>query len=414
MAAIEFHWIDGPETGSTKRFEDPNIYIAGHSPRCAISISAQDEHASSEHFMVEVNPPRTWIRDLGSPSGTFVNGRKLGQDTESSTAVTVELKSGDKIQAGQTTFEYIVADPGLSASDVYVYFESSNPTLLPQSNSGFTPPYKVPGFEIHSQSISGTMGAVFRAQSLQDGRAVTLKTITPVVAINTYRMNQIRRELEFIGEFDHPNVVSYVGGGQFSHGFYIATEHCEGGNIKDLVKERNRPFTEEETIPLLLDALRGLEYVHSKGIAHGDLKPSNLLLCRDQKTVKIGDLRLVKCYVNAGLSRLTMAEESGGTLHFMPVDQFINYKYSKPVGDIWSIGATLYRLLTGKYPYEFGENSDDVQVMIAEDIRPIRSRDSKLNNRLAEIVDKSVARDPGKRYQSAAEFRQSLENYWSK
>jgi eukaryotic-like serine/threonine-protein kinase len=411
MAAIEFRHIEGPGQGQSKRFEDPNIYIAGHSSRCAFQLSAEDKDVSSEHFMLEVNPPGAWIRDLGSEHGTFINDQRIGYGGDRS--VTVELNSGDLIRAGQTVYKYLIADDGLSASDVYVVFNTSMSTMLsnPSSPEDFCPPYEIPGFVLLEQSIHGRMGSVFKAYHTADKKTVTLKTITPVVPISTYRMNQIKREIDRIGQFDHENVVSFVAGGEFSNGFYIATELCEGGDIKQLVKERKQPFQESEALPLMLDALRGLEYVHSMKIAHGDLKPSNLLLTKGRKSVKIGDLRLVKCYVRAGLSRLTMNEEAGGTLHFMPVDQFLNYKYSKPAGDIWSMGATLYRLLTGKYPYDFRDGSDDVRVMMSEPIKAINSRGIGIAAELAAIVDKSVARDPGERYQSMTEFRQDLEKY---
>lgn len=410
MAAIELIQVEGPGEGHNKRFEDPNIYIAGYSDRCELRISSDDVEVSSEHFMIEVNPPRAWIRDLGSHSGTYVNDERL--DCQEQQRVIRELQCGDQIRAGKTVFRFNIADDGLSASDVYVVFKSTKDAAASE-DAGFVAPYEVPGFELKSQSISGTMGSVFEAVETATGKRVILKTITPVVAISTYRMNQIRRELEFIGEFDHPNVASFVASGEFSHGFFIATERNEGGNLKTMVKELGRPFIEDEAIPLVLEALKGLEYIHSKGIAHGDLKPSNLLLDKDRRSVCIGDIRLVKCYVNAGLSRLTMTEESGGSLHFMPVDQFVNYKYSKPIADIWSMGATLYRLLTGKYPFNFRDEVDDARVMLSEHVLPLNNRGRQFPPGLANIVDKAVARDPSERYQSARDFREALEAYRS-
>lgn len=407
MAAIELIQIGGPGEGHNKRFEDPNIYIAGYSDRCEVQISSDDDQVSSEHFMIEVNPPRAWIRDLGSHSGTYINDERLGSHEQQ--RITRELKSGETIRAGKTLFQFNIADDGLSASDVYVVFKSTK-AQEPSASQDFVAPYEIPGFELLSQSISGTMGSVFQARHESTKKLVTLKTITPVVAISTYRMNQIRRELEFIGEFDHPNVSSFVASGEFSHGFFIATEFSPGGNLKTMVKELQRPFTVDEAIPLVLEALRGLEYIHSKEIAHGDLKPSNLFLSEDRRSVQIGDIRLVKCYVNAGLSRLTMTEESGGSLHFMPVDQFVNYKYSKPIADIWSMGATLYRLLTGKYPFNFRDEVDDARVMLSEHVLPLNNRGRQFPPGLANIVDKAVARDPVERYQSATEFRQALES----
>ncbi|MDF1660265.1 MAG: serine/threonine-protein kinase [Planctomycetota bacterium] len=409
MAAIELIQVGGPGEGHNKRFEDPNIYIAGYSDRCAVKISSEDPEVSSEHFMIEVNPPRAWIRDLGSHSGTYINDERLASNEQQ--RITRELKSGETIRAGKTLFQFNIADDGLSASDVYVVFKSTKNDASTQGPSEFVAPYQIPGFELLSQSISGTMGSVFQARHEATKKLVTLKTITPVVAISTYRMNQIRRELEFIGEFDHPNIVSFVASGEFSHGFFIATEFSEGGNLKTMVKELSRPFSTEEAIPLVLEALKGLEYIHSKGIAHGDLKPSNLFLSQDRRSVRIGDIRLVKCYVNSGLSRLTMTEESGGSLHFMPVDQFVNYKYSKPIADIWSMGATLYRLLTGKYPFNFRDEVDDARVMLSEHVLPLNNRGRQFPPGLANIVDKAVARDPIERYQSAKAFRQALEAY---
>jgi serine/threonine protein kinase len=97
-----------------------------------------------------------------------------------------------------------------------------------------------------------------------------------------------------------------------------------------------------------------------------------------------------------------------GTPVFMPREQATNFKYVRPTGDVWSMGATFYNMLTGKFPRDFPHGRDMMQVMLQSPVVPIRRRDSNIPPRLAEVIDRALAEKPQDRYQDAGEMLKAL------
>ena len=124
-----------------------------------------------------------------------------------------------------------------------------------------------------------------------------------------------------------------------------------------------------------------------------------------------------RCYSNAvavnwlgqaGLSGMSMTGGYAGTPVFMPREQITNFKYVKPVSDVWSMGATIYNMLTGSFPYPFTKERDPIDVILNEDVVPIRKRDKTLPAPLAAVLDKALAKKSKERFQTASEFLQAL------
>jgi serine/threonine-protein kinase len=105
---------------------------------------------------------------------------------------------------------------------------------------------------------------------------------------------------------------------------------------------------------------------------------------------------------------MTATGAVGGTLHFMPREQLTGFRLLRPAGDVWSMGATLYHMLTLSYPRDFVPELDPLQVILAGSLVPLRERDPSLPASLAAVVDRAVADDLAVRYPSAAEFRDAL------
>ena len=101
---------------------------------------------------------------------------------------------------------------------------------------------------------------------------------------------------------------------------------------------------------------------------------------------------------------MSMTGGYAGTPVFMPREQITNFKYVKPVSDVWSMGATIYNILTGAFPYPFTKERDPIDVILNEDVVPIRTRDKALPTSLAAVIDKALAKKAKERYQTAGEF----------
>ena len=121
-------------------------------------------------------------------------------------------------------------------------------------------------------------------------------------------------------------------------------EYCAGRSLDTLMAAHRGRLSLALAGPIILQTLEGLAFAHEQGIVHRDLKPQNILLSSATQPIlaKIADVGLAKHFAKAGFSGLTLTGTYAGTPLFLPREQIINFKYAKPVSDIWSVGATIY------------------------------------------------------------------------
>ena len=161
----------------------------------------------------------------------------------------------------------------------------------------------------------------------------------------------------------------------------------------------------------MLQSLKGLSYAHGKNIVHRDLKPSNILLEESEGNwvAKICVLGVGKNFQQAGFSGMTLTGAVAGTYPFMPREQVTNFKYFKPVGDVWGMGATFYNMLTGQFPRDFKRGKDPMEIILHGSVVNIRKRDPSIPKKVADVIDCALDDNIKNRYQTAGEFRKALE-----
>jgi serine/threonine protein kinase len=188
-------------------------------------------------------------------------------------------------------------------------------------------------------------------------------------------------------------------------------EFCNHGSLDGLLQRAGK-LPLRTAAPLMIHWLAGLAYAHTHKFVHRDLKPQNILLHQQEGQVraKLTDFGLAKSFETAGLSGMTATGSAGGTFFFMPREQLTNFKYVHPVSDVWSMAATFYKALTGKYPLNFAKNRDPMEVILRDEAVPIRQREPDLPQPLAEVLDRALLCDPTKRYQDATEMKAALQH----
>jgi len=270
---------------------------------------------------------------------------------------------------------------------------------------------KIKGYDIGKRLGVGGFGAVYLAKRKKDNLPVAIKVMLSKVAVDDNSRKRFMREVELAKDLRHEHIVPFVDNGSAGGAFYFIMEFCPGGDVTHLMESRGGTLAVPEAGPIMLQALEGLAYAHDKNVVHRDLKPQNILLMTPESpwTAKISDLGLGKCFDKHGFSGTTVTGSYAGTPIFMPRDQVINFKNISPVGDIWSIGATFYNMLTGKYPKDFPRGKDPLDVILNGSIVPVRTRDSSIPRKIAQVVDRAVADRPRERYQTADEMRGALE-----
>jgi serine/threonine protein kinase len=251
----------------------------------------------------------------------------------------------------------------------------------------------------------GGMGRVYLARNVATGQAVALKMMLPGVAADPGARAQFMREISVTQGLDHPNIARLHEAGSHGGVFFFTSEYCAGGSLADRVA-RGR-LGVDEAVPLILQALDGLEYAHGQGVVHRDLTPHNILLAADG-TVKVADFGLAKAFDQAGLSGLTRTGTAAGKPYFMPYQQVVNFRHARPAVDVWALAACLYHLLTRDYPRDFAGGKDPWQVVLQTPAVPIQKRNPDVPRPLAEVLDAALVDRPQIGFPTAADLRRAL------
>lgn len=251
----------------------------------------------------------------------------------------------------------------------------------------------------------GAMGKVFKASQPSVGRVVAIKLLSSDARPDS--IQRFRNEVRLVGQLDHPNIVRAYDADECHRGLFLVMEFVPGKDLRSLVKHHSMEPT--LAVDCITQAARGLDFAHSQSIVHRDIKPANLLL--SDGTLKILDFGLAKRRpdLSADGSGLTATWIGMGTPEFMAPEQADNAKHADHRADIYSLGCTLFYLLSGRAPYQ-GDST--LPKIIAHQQQPIPQL--PLANRhvtgLDAIFKRMVAKRPQDRFQTAAELLEAIES----
>lgn len=400
-------------------FGDRTICIVGRAKNCNIQIPDDKYYStvSRYHCLLDINPPDIRIRDFGSRNGTNVNGKCIGRRKSHQTPSEgaklnlseYDLQDGDVIKLGKTTFRVDI-DTALTESSIVNYENKSNKLLSAiknqaDANSNLTKDYT----KIKQLGVGG-FGEVYLARHHKTGELVAIKTLLPQVAVKPYMKEMFVREVKNTKMLDHPNLVRLRDFCFSGDVFFLVMEYCNCGSVSDLIKVKNSRLTIEEATNIILQVLDGLNYAHTElGLVHRDIKPGNIFLTIDdgKLVAKLGDYGLAKNFDLAGLSGQTMTGTAMGTPGFMSRKQVLNFKYAKPDLDVWAVAASLYFMLTLKYPRDLSGIEPMLAILKTQPI-PIQERDASLPYTLASLINLALRDSSQLNFQSAEDFKQAL------
>ncbi|MGH9570360.1 MAG: protein kinase domain-containing protein, partial [Candidatus Angelobacter sp.] len=260
-------------------------------------------------------------------------------------------------------------------------------------------------YEITGELGRGAMGVVYKAKDPTIGRTVALKTMRlDVHGLESAEMvRRFQNEARAAGLLSHSNIVTIFDAGEQDGIFYIAMEFIQGTTLHELLTEQ-RILASDEVVQYSRQICRGLDYAHSHGIVHRDVKPANIMITANG-TVKIMDFGIAK----AGGS-MTSTGQVLGTPNYMAPEQ-VKGRPLDGRSDLFSFGVILYEMLTGEKPF-VGQNVTTIIYKIVNE-NPIAPRDLDVTVHpgLSAIVTRALAKSPDERYQSGAELIHDLENY---
>ncbi|MDB5343057.1 MAG: Serine/threonine protein kinase [Schlesneria sp.] len=253
---------------------------------------------------------------------------------------------------------------------------------------------------------AGGMGQVFKAKHQHMDRLVAIKLISEAMTKDANAVQRFQRELKAAAKLVHPNIVQAYDASVQRGVWYLVMEYVEGRDLAEMLAT-DGPFDSERAVDLVRQASRGLAFAHSKGIVHRDIKPANLLL--DQTgTLKIMDMGLARIEDNPAVDGLTQTGQVMGTVDYMAPEQAIDTRSADARADIYSLGCTLYRLLTDQNMYD---GATLVQKLMAHQNSPtpaLQQLRPDVSTPLAAVFEKMVAKRPQDRLQTMEEVEDAL------
>lgn len=257
----------------------------------------------------------------------------------------------------------------------------------------------------------GGMGEVFKAEHRRMKRLVVVKILRPELLDSEHALRRFQREVHAAAQLIHPNIVTAYDADTAGELHFLVMEYVDGTDLGTLVS-RQGPLTPLKAVTYILQAARGLEYAHRKGIIHRDIKPANLLL-DSSGTIKILDMGLARFdSLDESVSDdLTQENQIIGTVDYMAPEQAQDSKAVDRRSDIYSLGCTFYRLLSGRTPYP---GSSPLMVLMAHQKSPPPSLIELLGpdaRPLDAVFQKMIAKRPEDRYQEMSEVIADLERF---
>jgi len=269
-----------------------------------------------------------------------------------------------------------------------------------------------PGLQIRDYRIisalgKGGMGEVWLAEDVHIQRKLAIKALAPELAADSSLVERFLQEAKLQAHLQHPGLVSIIGFFAYEDSYLLCMEYAEGITIRELIHQIG-PIPAERSIPIILQILRTLEFIHKEGIVHRDIKPSNIMIDpKNKDRVKIMDFGIAKA---VGSQHLTRSGTTIGSPLYMSPEQVLHANRLDHRTDIFSLGITLYEMLSGKLPYQTDTESDySIQKQIVEQALPNpKNFYPHIPDSIVPIIYKMCDKDENKRYQSCSEIIEEL------
>ncbi len=437
----------GPDTSRAISLGDEGVLRVGRGVECEVRLN--DAAMSRGQFELKVEAGRVWLRDGGSRFGTFVNGVKTAE---------CELRPGDVIRAGETSFRVeaplpdnrttiapmlergmgtparpdvedeiegktphpnpLPAGPGrgdkLDGQECPSYGEKEDGRGRP-SYAGDVDPRRLAGrrfvrFEVKSLVAESQSGIVWRAEDTHLNAEVALKIFWPEWMAEPAAVARFLRAARTVLPLTHPNLVELYDSGQDEGLCWMASEFVEGENAAQLIHRIGIAgmLDWRQTLKIGVHVARALEFAAKHQIVHRKITPRCILVRRADGAAKLGGLGLAKSLDDDAAAKVTRAGEIVGDLAYCSPEQSLG-KHVDARSDLYNLGAALYALLTGRPPCEgrsFIETLDKIQIQPPE---PPTKYHLAIPPLLEGVVLRLLAKRPDDRFADATALRMDLE-----
>ena len=295
---------------------------------------------------------------------------------------------------------------GVGDTEHYATSNTKN-SLSDAPADGNAPPQEFKNYVLIREIARGGMGVVYEARQSGLDRTVALKMIITRGSPHPEDVERFYIEAQAVARLDHPNIVPVFEIGEHDGRHFYAMAYVDGESLAERI--RRAPISSRETADLIAPVTDAIAYAHDNGIVHRDLKPANILLERGG-AAKVTDFGIAKRMDDE--AGLTATGQVLGTPNYMPPEQASgDIAQVGPAADVYSLGAVLYHMLTGRPPFQSASIADILTQVIDREPLPPRALDESIDRDLETICLKCLEKKPSQRYESAKDLAAELRRY---
>lgn len=359
------------------------MYRIGRSSEADLAL-VQDEYVSPEHCQVELSAKGALLQSVGKHTATFVNSKPVKE---------AYLANGDALVVGRSLvrvhLEGVAAPP-----------EAIKP-----------PPVSLEGFELVKSLPADGPGEVWWAASSLSDHMVTLHMLR-MDFHDEQAKQRFLRESEICARLQHPGLLRFWKQGIKGNVLWFATDLAEGNTLEQYIA-RYGPLEVRRAVALMQQATDIVDYLHRQNVVHRALRPASLRIKQHgEPALQLTDLGCAKCFYAEELQRVTYTGECGFPVHpYTAPEVLINFRCMDPRIDIYALGGLLYFMLTGHSPYEPEQHQDLVLMILETPPMPLGTHKPDLPSGIIQIVERAMARDVSRRYDTVADLRHALRRF---
>ncbi len=266
---------------------------------------------------------------------------------------------------------------------------------------------QIPGYKILSKLGAGAMATVYKARQLSLDRLVAIKVLPQKFTSSEQFVERFYAEGRAAAQLNHPNIVQAFDVGKANEYHYFVMEFVDGTTVYDEIMKRKR-YQETEAIEIAMQMAEALHHAHQRGLIHRDVKPKNIMLTSDG-VAKLADMGLARAVSDKDAAEAE-AGKAFGTPYYISPEQIRGEKTVGPPADIYSLGATLYHMVTGSVPFEGKNPSAVMHKHLKSDLVPPDHVNPKLSAGISEVIEMMMAKSVRKRYSSCADLLLDLKD----
>ncbi len=266
--------------------------------------------------------------------------------------------------------------------------------------------HQIPGYQILGKVGAGAMAVVYKARQLSLDRVVAIKLLPKRFSENQEYVSRFYKEGKAAGMLHHNNIVQAIDVGEAGGYHYFVMEFVEGKTIADDLAT-GKVFTEKEALDIIIQVARALEHAHSVGLIHRDVKPKNIIIT-NEGLVKLADMGLARETTDIETAQ-SEAGKAYGTPYYIAPEQIRGKIDIDGRADIYSLGATLYHMVTGRVPFMADDSAEIMKKHLRERLIPPDHINTSLSAGLSEIIEIMMAKQREDRYENAKELLADLD-----